>query len=34
MSLHLSLVSLLTTETTEESLMDLWYLLTNWLLLR
>ena len=34
MSLHLSLESLLTPETTGESLMDLWYPLMNWLLLR
>ena len=34
MSLHSSFESLLTTEMTGESLMDLWYLLMNWLLLQ
>ena len=34
MSLHSSLESLLTPETTGESLIDQWYPLTNWLLLR
>ena len=34
MNLHLSLESLLTPETTGESLMDPWYPLTSWLSLR